>query len=164
MKNFLSFVLLTACLSVGSPLFAQGKGGGGAPATHPQTGPVDHGDKSPKSDAKTTTATAGPTNPVSQKLSEHPALSAKLESMLPKGTSLDMAASGFKNLGQFVAAVHVSSNLNIPFDQLKAKMVTDHMSLGSAIHALKPNVTSVAANTEAKKAEDQAKDDTKNKS
>jgi hypothetical protein len=163
MRTFLSFVLLTAFLSVGSSLFAQGRGGG-PPAGHPQTGSVDRGDGNSKFDAKATTATASGTNPVGSKLSEHPELASKVQNMLPKGTSLDMAASGFRNLGQFVAAVHVSNNLNIPFDQLKGKIVNDHMSLGSAIHALRPNVTSVAANTEAKKAEGQAKDDTKNKS
>ena len=163
MRTFLSFFLLTASLSVGSFLFAQSRGGG-VPANRPQTGPVDSGDRNSKSDVKATTATASGTNPVSSKLSKHPALASKLQSMLPKGTNLDVAASGFRNLGQFVAAVHVSNNLNIPFDQLKDKMMNDHMSLGSAIHALKPDMTSVAANTEAKKAEEQAKDDTKKQS
>jgi hypothetical protein len=38
-----------------------------------------------------------------------------------------------------VAAVHVSHNLGIPFDQLKAKMIgPPKESLGKAIHALKP--------------------------
>jgi len=130
MRTFLSFVLLTAFLSVGSSLFAQGKGGG-APTGHAQSGSADRGDKNPKSDAKTTTATASGTNPMSSKLSEHPELASKVQSMLPKGTSLDTAASGFKKLGQFVAAVHVSNNLNIPFDQLKGKMVNDaEFSLG----------------------------------
>jgi hypothetical protein len=35
----------------------------------------------------------------------------------------DVLAQGFKNLGQLVAAVHVSHNFYIPFDQLKAKMI-----------------------------------------
>jgi hypothetical protein len=48
------------------------------------------------------------------------------------------ASAGFRNLGQFVAAVNVSSNLGIPFDQLKTKMVTDGKSLGQAIQLLKP--------------------------
>jgi hypothetical protein len=84
--------------------------------------------------------------------------------LLPQGTNLDAAASGFKNIGQFVAAVHVSNNLNIPFDQLKAKMLTDRMSLGEAVHALKPDMNKDAANAEAKKAEGQAKKDTSGKS
>ena len=43
------------------------------------------------------------------------------------------ASAGFKNLGQFVAAVNVSNNLGIPFSQLKTKMVDDGMSLGQSI-------------------------------
>jgi hypothetical protein len=48
------------------------------------------------------------------------------------------AADGFRNLGQFVAAVNVSNNLNIPFDKLKADMVTKKMSLGQSIQDLRP--------------------------
>src|SRR6266702_2625881 len=99
MKTSLSVVLLTASLSVGSALFAQGRGGG-APTNHPQSGTADRGDRDSKSDAKTTTGTASGTNPVSSKLSEHPALASKMQSLLPKDTNLDMAASGFRKLGQ----------------------------------------------------------------
>ena len=81
--------------------------------------------------------------------------------MLPAGMNVEDAANGFKNFGQFVAAVHVSKNLNIPFDQLKGAMITNHMSLGDAIHALKPEVTKEDAKVEAKKAEDKAKEDSK---
>ena len=72
-------------------------------------------------------------------------------------------SNGFKNMGEFVAAVHVSNNLNIPFDQVKAKIVTGHTSLGEAVHALKPDLSKDAANAEAKKAEDQSKQDTNKK-
>ncbi len=82
-------------------------------------------------------------------------LQTRLGSMLPSGMSLTDAASGFKNLGQFIAAVHVSHNLGIPFDDLKAKM-TSGESLGKAIKELKPDANSKA---EAKKANKQAKDD-----
>jgi len=153
MRTFLSCVLLTACLSVGSPLFAQGRGGG-APANRPQTIP---GSKDQKQETKNE-------EKFEERINSNPALRTKVQSLLPDGMSLKTAATGFKNEGQFIAALHVSKNLNIPFDQLKAKTVTDHMPLGSAIHALKPNVTSVTANTEAKKAEDQAKNDAKKKS
>jgi hypothetical protein len=56
-----------------------------------------------------------------------------------------------------VAAVHVSHNLGIPFDQLKAKMIgPPSESLGKAIQALKPTTN---AKEEASKAEKQAKQD-----
>jgi hypothetical protein len=64
-------------------------------------------------------------------------LANKLQSRLPAGTNLQTAASGFRNLGQFVAAVNVSNNLGIPFDRLKADMVTKNMSLGQSIQDLK---------------------------
>ena len=54
-----------------------------------------------------------------------------------------MAASeGFKNLGQFVAAVNVSHNLGIPFDQLKTNMVVEGSSLGQSIQTLKTSANS----------------------
>ena len=93
----------------------------------------------------------------SELLSQNTKLSSKLQSLLPAGTNLQVASQGFKNLGQFVAAVHVSHNLGIPFDQLKAKMIgPPSESLGKAIQDLKP-----AANSkeETKKGEKQAKQD-----
>src|SRR5258708_40291115 len=63
----------------------------------------------------------GPTGPHTpgQLLTQNTQLSSKLGALLPAGTNLQTAASGFRNLGQFVAAVHVSHNLGVPFDQLK---------------------------------------------
>ena len=113
---------------------------------------------------RTGTRTDAKSTDVGQRISEHPRLASKLQSLLPAGTNLDAAANGFKNMGQFVAAVHVSHNLNIPFDQLKEKMVTDHKSLGGAIRELKPDMTKDAANDEARKAVTQAKEETKSQS
>ncbi|MBM3777263.1 MAG: hypothetical protein FJW23_03350 [Acidimicrobiia bacterium] len=53
-----------------------------------------------------------------------------------------------------MAAVHVSNNLDIPFDQLKAKMVGEQMSLGDAIQALRPDADADAA---ADRADEQAR-------
>ena len=99
--------------------------------------------------ATTTTATVALT-PVQEKLTKNTNLAAKLTSRLPVGTDLMAASAGFKNLGQFVAAVNVSNNLGLSFTQLKTKMVTDRMSLGQAIQALRP-LTS--ATIEAQRAE-----------
>ena len=58
-------------------------------------------------------------------------LMSRLQPLLPSDMTLASAAQGFKNEGQFIAAVHVSQNLKIPFAQLKAEMVRpDHDSLG----------------------------------
>ena len=92
-------------------------------------------------------------------LAQNTKLSSQLTTLLPEGTNLQDAAQGFKNLGQFVAAVHVSKNLGIPFENLKAKMTgPDSVKLGKAIHELKPDVN---AKAEAKKANKQAKQDIK---
>jgi hypothetical protein len=56
-----------------------------------------------------------------------------LQGRLPLGTDLMTAAAGFRNLGQFVAAVNVSNNLGITFTELKTRMVDDGLSLGQAI-------------------------------
>jgi len=56
-------------------------------------------------------------------------------------SDLMKAADGFRNLGQFVAAVNVSNNLDIPFTRLKTQMVEENLSLGQAIQKLKPTAT-----------------------
>jgi hypothetical protein len=77
---------------------------------------------------------AGPNVP------RNPKLQAKLQAMLPSGMGLQDAAAGFKNQGQFVAALHVSNNLGVPFGDLKGRMVDDGLSLGQAIQAVKPGL------------------------
>jgi hypothetical protein len=87
------------------------------------------------------------------KLSEH------LQNLLPSGTTPQQACSGFKNLGQCVAAIHVSHNLGVSFTDLKTKMTgSSPESLGKAIQDLKPTADSKA---ETKKANQQAQDDMK---
>lgn len=94
--------------------------------------------KSEKPSKTATQTTTAELTPVQQKLKQNTNLAAKLESRLPTGTNLMTAAEGFRNLGQFVAAVNVSNNLGISFDELKTKMVTNNMSLGQAIQATRP--------------------------
>lgn len=102
---------------------------------------------------------SGGNKTVADKLSNNTQLAQKLQGLLPPGTNLQDAAMGFKNLGQFVAAVHVSNNLGIPFDQLKMQMIgPPKESLGKAIQALKPDAKS---KTEASTAKKQAKQDIK---
>ncbi|HET7746684.1 MAG TPA: hypothetical protein VFM29_05255 [Vicinamibacteria bacterium] len=110
-----------------------------------------------------TTATGGdagtpltdPTlNRAQQRLASDPKfrerMEARLNGQLPAGMTIDQAAAGFRNLGQFIAAVNVSNNLGIPFTELRARMIgvdpltgTDPtntiapMSLGQAIQAVK---------------------------
>ena len=79
------------------------------------------------------TTTAVTLTPVQQKLQRNTKLASKLESRLPKGTDLMTAADGFRNLGQFVAAVNASYNHDLDFTKLKTAMVDDGMSLGQAM-------------------------------
>ena len=86
-------------------------------------------------------------------LSANPKLSTELTELFPAGTIVSDMAAGFKSLGDFVAAAHVSHNLGIPFEDLKAR-VTAGKNLGEAIHELRPEANRKA---EAKKAKKQAK-------
>ena len=80
--------------------------------------------------------------------------------MLPSGISLAAASNGFKNQGQFIAALHVSKNLNIPFRQLKMEMTGAHpASLGQAIQTLRREHSATEASTQVAHAEQQASDD-----
>jgi hypothetical protein len=85
----------------------------------------------------------------------NPKLVTRLQGLLGS-LPVDQAANGFTNQGQFIAAVHVSHNLDIPFGDLKSKLVTDGATLGSAIHTLKPTAD---ADTEAARGNKQATDD-----
>jgi hypothetical protein len=94
--------------------------------------------------------------PVQQKLQRNTNLAGKLQSRLPAGTDLQAAAAGFRNLGQFVAAVNVSNNLGIPFSALKTRMVDQGMSLGQAIQDARPQTTNTTV--VARRAESEADD------
>jgi hypothetical protein len=85
----------------------------------------------------TGTGSTTPLTPVQQKLQKNTNLADKLRSRLPKNTNVMDAAEGFRNLGQFVAAVNVSNNLGLDFTELKMRMVDDGMSLGQAIQDVK---------------------------
>ena len=89
---------------------------------------------------------------------KNPKLQARLQAMLPEGMTLDEAAAGFKNQGQFIAAVHASDRLDVAFQDLKVKMVDEGASLGQAIQTLKPEVD---AEVEASAAQARADQDLK---
>lgn len=108
--------------------------------------------KSPKRGAATPNRVAA-TSPT---LPRNAQLVARLRGMLPAGTDMNVASSGFRNQGQFVAAVRVSNNLGLPFDDLKTRMVDRNMSLGQAIHDLRPSAN---ATSEAQRATRQAESD-----
>jgi len=103
-------------------------------------------------------------------LSKNSKLSSKIQSLT--GMPAKEACSGFKNLGQCVAAAHVSKNLGISFGCLKSDVTgqavqgtscpagtgTKSMGLGKAIQTLDPKADQ---KTESKKGESQATKDLK---
>jgi hypothetical protein len=145
-------VLLTA------PVFAQGRGQGIGGVAGGVTGAVGHTANAPVGTGKAPDGKgAGASGDVGLRVTQNAGLSAQLQALLPSGTTLSSAAEGFHNEGQFVAALHVAHNLNIPFDQLKAKVTgTDAESLGKAIHSLRPSLDSKAIKSDNKLAEAQA--------
>jgi hypothetical protein len=136
--------------SAGGPPAGVGSSGGGSGmgSSHSghdagQPGSTSHGDMGKQSP--------------SDVLGRNSKLSSNLEKVLPKGMTAQQACAGFGNLGQCVAAAHVSKNLGIPFDDLKAKMTgSSGESLGKAIQDLKPDAD---AKGEVKKAKKQADHD-----
>jgi len=105
-------------------------------------------------------------------LSKNPAIGNKIQSLT--GMPASQACTGFKNLGQCVAAAHVSKNLGINFDCLRSDMTgaaplstskcpagtgNKSMSLGKAIQVLDPTADK---KSESKRGETEAQQDMKN--
>jgi hypothetical protein len=133
------------------------------PANHPTPPPQshggDHGGGAAHAPKNTERGGGKSTSSFVSRMQSNPQLTSRLTPLLPSGMSLENAAQGFKNQGQFIAALHVSKNVGIPFDQLKTEMTgSNHRSLGQAIETLKPNEN---AAKEAKTAEDEARADVK---
>jgi hypothetical protein len=173
LTNFTAVIASIFCLSM-IPAFAQHGGGRpsgvGAPmaggawpgnagpnVNRGLAGPGDsfpsHGTQAPQSQPNLSHSSP------SDVLSHNTAIADKVSTLTGEGAQ--SACSGFKNLGECVAAAHVAKNLSIPggFDALKAKTTgTDSVSLGKAIQQLDPKANSKA---ETKKANKQAKNDLK---
>lgn len=175
MKGNLVCVLALALAAYCAPAFAQhGHGPGGAAGMGSANGMglsshASNGAKSANPHAGSAAASNGKT--MDQLLTQNTKLSDKISSLT--GESAQQSCTGFKNLGQCVAAAHVSKNLGISFDCLKSDMTgaapaststcpagtgTKSMSLGKSIQTLSPKTNS---NTEAKKGQQQANQDLK---
>jgi len=137
----------------GGPPMGGGMGSGNPPFG--SNGNASHGQQRQK-DSNQQPSDPGKKSP-DEILSKNTKLASNLEKLLPKGTTAQQACSGFKNLGQCVAAIHVAHNLRIPFDQLKDKLTgSSPESLGKAIQQLKPDAD---AKAESKKGQKQANED-----
>jgi hypothetical protein len=89
---------------------------------------------------------------IAERIAMNPQQKARIEAALAgTGLTLEQAAEGFRNQGQFIAAVNAAQNENLSFVDLKAKMTGDNpMSLGQALQALGVSDTDAdAASSEA---------------
>ncbi|SRR6266705_1807013 len=167
--HFLVMAVATLLYLNAQPVFAQ-HGHAIASGHSPSMG---HGGMNAHGTDKSTRASSlSGKKSINDKLAPGTKLAGKLETLLPKNPdgskmSAQQACSGFKNLGQCVAAVHVSHNLGISFVDMKAKMLgtsgtasapAKPESLGKAIQELKPAANATA---ESKKANKQAEQDMK---
>ena len=168
MKRLATFALilsLSMCLT-SIAVYAQSRGTGRGPSVS-SSARQGHGPQTTSSHGKPEnrgTPGAGKATFI-QRIERNQQLSDRLGKMLPPETTLQTAADGFKNQGQFIAALHVSQNLVIPFADLKNLMTTgeDPKSLGEAIHELKPTLTEDQVEIQVETAQKQAKETEKNK-
>jgi hypothetical protein len=159
MKHSALGLAVAAAILFSSPAIAQRSHAGGGPPAGRGSG-NDSGMSNSHGGA--TGGAASAHNDISHSspsdvLSHNTAIVAKIKGLT--GKDAESACSGFKNLGQCVAAAHVAKNLDIPggFDALKAKMTgSGSVSLGKAIKELAPDAD---AKAEAKKANKQTSDD-----
>jgi hypothetical protein len=181
MKHVFVLPLALAVVLCYTPAFAQhGHGGGMSGGMGASMGSsMGHGGES-HSMTGSSNSRAAQSAAMTQQLSQNKPLAQKIEKLTGM-SSAQQACEGFKNLGQCVAAAHVSNNLKISFACLRADMTGTAaaassncgtststsgtsgktMSLGKAIQTLDPNVN---AGAEAKKAQKQADQDLKNAS
>ena len=174
MKHIYVSTLALAIVLYAAPTFAQhghagGNAGGGAMGGTVGHGESDHGNASVAGGSASTQHMT-----INQQLSKNTKLAGQIQKLT--GMPADQACTGFKNLGQCVAAAHVSKNLGITFACMRSDMIgqapattsgcpagtgTKSMSLGKAIQTLDPNANS---KTESKKGTDEANQDLKQSS
>ncbi len=169
MKHMHVSALVLAIVLYSAPTFAQHAHAGGNMGSTMGHGASDHGSAS---SARGSSSTQRMT--IDQQLSKNTKLSGQIQKLT--GMPATQACSGFKNLGQCVAAAHVSKNLGISFGCMRSDMTgqapasssscpagtgTKSMSLGKAIQTLDPKANS---KTEAKKGTEEANQDLKQSS
>ena len=119
--------------------------GGGMPAATPG-GTPGHAEMGRPDDRRSGPQTEE--HSINDLLGDNEKLSSQIKDLT--GTDAKQACAGFKNLGSCVAAAHVSKNLDIPWDTLRTKLTgSGAVSLGKAIHDLKPDADAKSAAREA---------------
>ena len=168
MKRYLILLAgLAVVLYLGGPAYPQGKHGVGGPGSSHSASA-----NKPSTAGKDSTTGHSATDLLSKNGKLNDALTDALtrKGLIPTGTTLQQMCANFKNLGQCVAAIHVSHNRNIPFgclawdvtgkqpaapiDTSKCTAPTGGgISLGKAIQKLDPSAN---AKAEARKASQEA--------
>jgi hypothetical protein len=162
MKLYRLFTVTATVLALASTASAQSKGAGADKAPHvassvPKGGNTTHGPKagtstgsgksanagSPKksvegsSHAKNSGAPTADAKSLATKISNNPAQLAKIQPQLDAlGLTLDDATKGFRNQGQFIAALNAATHRNLDFVALQEAMTVDGLSLGQAAKKL----------------------------
>lgn len=169
----IQMLALAVLLYSGAALAQHGHGAGGGMGPGSSMG---HGSMSHDMNASShgeSKGSPGHSTTVNGLLKINPTIAGKIAKLT--GMSAQDACNGFKNVGQCVAAAHVSKNLRIPFDCLRADMTgkptsdtacptagtKGKMSLGKSIQALRPTANH---NAEAKKGQKEADEDMKESS
>jgi hypothetical protein len=156
MKFVLSSVLLLFLATASSPTASAASQAPRAAAPRVNAlKPAAESAPATKATAKTET-TSKPAD-FGERIERNPQLASRVHAMLPPGVDLKTAAEGFKDEGQFLAALHASKNLNISFGLIRSKIIA-HKNLGQAIHELQSETNAKAA---ARAAENEAAADIK---
>lgn len=157
-------IALTFAVAVGVATLALGQPADQA-VPQPQSGPQKQSDATPPppspSDPSMTTmqqpisGNSSATNPPNSMAPNSAAPNTRLAAIVPQGMTAREACSAFKTTNECAAALHAAHNLNIPFTELRSKIVGGQR-LVAAIHSLKP---AADAKAEAQRAEQQARGD-----
>jgi hypothetical protein len=67
--------------------------------------------------------------------------------MLPAGMTLESATAGFRNQGQFIAALNASTSRGLSFADLQKAMTVDGLSLGQAVKQVQATPTTSGTTT-----------------
>jgi hypothetical protein len=139
MKGTITLLSIIAALSLAAlSLAAENPSSTAQPAPTAEAAPAPDPATQPRADAA---------DPVSG--------NTRLAALVPAGMSPHEACTGFKDVGECSAALHLSQNLNIAFPDVRERVVGG-LTLEATVHALKPSAN---AHIEVHRAEQQASED-----
>jgi hypothetical protein len=81
-----------------------------------------------------------------------PDLRERVQSVLNKGTKLELAAEDFRTAEEFVTVAHAARNTSVPFVVLKHRVLNEGRTLSDAIHEAKPDLDAKAEVVRAREA------------